>query len=316
MTVPPPPQELVSRFRRSSESLVGSGARPIGVAVSGGSDSLALLLLAAASFPGAVEAATVDHGLRPESAGEAEFVAQLCEGLGVPHKVLRPEAPLTGNLQSSARAARYRLLEEWRKARGLDWIATAHHLEDQAETLMMRLNRASGVGGLGAVRAVNGRVIRPLLGWRRDELAGVVEAAGIRSVTDPSNADERFDRVRVRRALAAAEWIDQGALARSAAALAEAEEALEWTAERLFAELGTRSSAELRLDAAGLPAELRRRLVLRALREIDPGANPRGEEISRCLAALEAGETATLAGVRCSGSGVWRFAAAPPRRSG
>jgi tRNA(Ile)-lysidine synthase len=311
-----PAEPLVERFRTDLQDLTGGSCARLGVAVSGGPDSLALLLLAAASFPGAVEAATVDHGLRPDSAGEAEFAARLSDRLGVLHRVLRLEAPLTGNLQSSARSARYRLLEEWRQARGLDWVATAHHIEDQAETVMMRLNRGSGVGGLGAIRAVNGRVIRPLLGWHRGELAAVVEAAGIEAVADPSNADARFDRVRVRRELGAAEWIDQRALARSAAALAQADEALEWMAERLFAELATRSGPDLRLDAAGLPAELRRRLVLRALRDIDPGANPRGDEISRLLAVLEAGDTATLAGVRCSGGGLWRFAAAPPRRSG
>jgi tRNA(Ile)-lysidine synthase len=311
------PSDLpVERFRADLQALTKGASQRLGLAVSGGPDSLAMLLLAAAASPGAVEAATVDHGLRPESASEAIFVAALCERLGVPHAVLRPEEPFAGNLQSSAREARYRLLEEWRQDRKLDWVATAHHVQDQAETLMMRLNRGSGVGGLGGIRSVNGRIIRPLLGWRRAELSAVVEAAGIDPVSDPGNADDRFDRVRIRTALAAAEWIDQAALARSAAALAEADEALEWTAERLLLERATAHASEFQLDPSGLPAELSRRLLLRLLRQIDPRAMPRGRELSRLLATLESGRPATLAGIRCSGGAVWRFERAPPRRSG
>lgn len=311
-----PSAPWVERFRTDLRALSGGACGRLGVAVSGGPDSVALLLLAAAAFPGAVEAATVDHGLREESAAEAEFVARLCRRLGVAHSVLRLEEPLTGNLQSSARQARYRLLEDWRQERQLDWVATGHHVEDQAETLMMRLNRGSGARGLGAVRSTNGRIIRPLLGWRRAELAAVVEAAGVVPVSDPSNSDERFARVRIRHELTGAKWIDQPALARSAAALAEADEALEWTAERLLAERVTAHGGELRLDHSDIPPELSRRLLLRVLRQFAPQATPRGDELSRLLAALEGGKTATLAGVRCSGGGVWRFEAAPPPRSG
>lgn len=308
--------EFVARFRRDLEALAGVPPGPIGIAVSGGPDSLALLLLAQAAFPGTVHAATVDHGLRPESAEEAAFVAGICQGLGVPHAILHPAEPITGNLQSVARRERYAALEQWRGTHGLDWVLTAHHADDQAETLLMRLNRGSGVGGLSAIRPVHGRVARPLLSWAPDELARIVRNAGIEAVADPSNADERFDRVRIRGHLAETGWIDRAGLARSAEALAEADAALEWTAGRLLADRARGDESELQLDPSEIPAELRRRLVLRALRRIVPGANPRGDELSRLLATLETGGSANLAGVMCSGGGVWRFEREPPRRSG
>lgn len=309
-----PRPDLVERFTGDLEALTGRAGGRIGVAVSGGGDSLALLLLARTAYPDDVLAATVDHGLRPESAGEAALVASICETLGVAHQVLRPAAPLAGNLQSAARRARYALLEAWRAEQSLDWILTAHHADDQAETLLMRLNRGSGVAGLSGVRPVNGRVLRPLLGWRRAELAGLVADAGLDAVDDPSNADPRFDRARLRRQLEGADWIDPPALARSARALCAAEQALEWTADRLFDERTQRGEETLELDASGLPSELVRRLVIRALRAVDPNAAPRGYEVSRFTAALESGGTATLAGVRAEGGVRWRFSAAPPRR--
>jgi tRNA(Ile)-lysidine synthase len=311
-----PSPERVERCRTDLEALVGDASGRLGVAVSGGPDSLALLLLAKESFPGRVEAATVDHGLRPESADEAAFVASLCARLLVPHALLRPTVPITGNLQSSARRARYALLEQWRQDRSLDWVLTAHHADDQAETLLMRLNRGAGVAGLGGVRGANARVLRPLLGWRRSELAEIVAEAGIEAVVDPSNAEERFDRVRIRRQMSEVEWIDPAALVRSAQALAEADQALDWTTNKLADERILGAGPELELDPSGLPSELRRRLVLRILRRIEPDAAPRGDELSRLLATLEKGGTATLAEVKAVGGVIWRFQSAPPRRSG
>src|SRR5687767_10430345 len=131
----PPP--LVTRFAADLDPLVAPPTR-LGVAVSGGPDSLALLLLAAAAYPGQVEAATVDHGLRPESAAEAQFVAGVCGELNVPHEALTADwavAPVS-NIPAIARSMRYNLLSTWRAQMQLSWIATAHHLDDQAETLM------------------------------------------------------------------------------------------------------------------------------------------------------------------------------------
>ena len=122
-----PSADEAGRFRADVEALAGSPPGRLGVAVSGGPDSVALLLLAAAAVPGAVEAATVDHRLRPESAGEAELVAGLCASLGVPHATLLPSAPIEGSLQAEARRARYALLEDWRRERGLALLVRGGH---------------------------------------------------------------------------------------------------------------------------------------------------------------------------------------------
>lgn len=322
MRCPSPAPDAVLRFRREAERLCRGAPERLGVAVSGGPDSLALLLLAHGAWPGRVRAATVDHRLRPESAGEAAFVGRVCSELGVAHAVLMPDAPPEGNLQSAARALRYRLLGDWAEAEEVGWIATGHHLDDQAETLLMRLVRGSGLPGLAGVRAAGPlpgtpdlRLIRPLLGWRRADLRGIVAAAGIEPVEDPSNSDPRYDRSRIRGILAAADWIAPEAVARSAGALAEAEEALDWAADRLAAERMRAAGSGLALDVVGLPPELRRRLVLEALRRLGVEAPPRGHALQRLLGALEAGETATLAGVKAMGGATWRFAPAPPRRA-
>jgi tRNA(Ile)-lysidine synthase len=313
-----PDPALVDRFARDMAVLAPDG--PYALAVSGGPDSLALLLLAAAAGT-PVLAATVDHGLRPESAGEAGFVAELCGELGVPHEILAVSVGTSGTgLQAAARQARYAALAAWMDRHAVPTLLTAHHADDQAETLLMRLQRGSGVGGLAGVRARGGlpgtegrlAVVRPLLGWRRRELAGIVEAAGLQAVDDPSNADPDFDRVRTRARMAETEWLDITALARSAAALAEADDALDAMASQLFEERARREGG-LSLDAVGLTPELQRRLVLRCLQSVASGAAPRGEQLTSLLAALAKGQVATLAGVKCTGGARWRFEAAPPR---
>jgi tRNA(Ile)-lysidine synthase len=313
-----PSSEFVERFRADLDARVGAGGGRIGVAVSGGPDSLALLLLAHAARPAAVAAATVDHRLRAESAEEAAFVAGVCAELGVPHAILAADAPIAGNVQSGARALRYRLLGDWAMTAGVGWLLTAHHRDDQVETLLMRLNRGAGVAGLAGVRAatVIGKlhVARPLLDWSRDELAAIAAAAGIAPVQDPSNADPRYDRARLRARMAEVDWIDRRGVARSAAALADAEAALEWTADQEQAQRVTRTGDVFRLDAAGLPAELRRRLTQRLLAALAPDLAPRGPELDRLLETLASGGTATLGGIKCAGGATWRFEAAPPRR--
>jgi tRNA(Ile)-lysidine synthase len=319
-----PPPDLVSRFRLDFEALAGGDFERIAVAVSGGPDSLALLLLADAAFPGRVGAATVDHGLRPESASEAEAVARLCGGIGVPHHILAARVEPSGEgLQAAARTVRYAALAQWMDGEGHQLLLTAHHCDDQAETLLMRLNRGSGVAGLAGVRAAGPvpgtggrlRLCRPLLGWRRSELAAVVAAAGLEAALDPGNSDERFDRARLRRQLGEAPWLDPAALARSAALLAEAEAALDWTAAPLFAARAEVEEGAATLRPNGLPPELVRRLVLRCLRQIVPGAAPRGEALAAFIGRLEGGGTATLCGVKGVGGASWRFERPPPRRS-
>ena len=308
-----PPEAAVSRFRNDLIRLTG-GAGPFGVAVSGGPDSVALLLLCAEAFPDRTSAATVDHGLRPESAQEAAFVALLCQSMGVPHTVLTVSSPPDGNVQAWAREHRYLELECWAIERSIPSVLTGHHADDQLETMIMRLNRGSGVGGLAAIRERQGRIVRPLLHWRQAELETLVAHAGLEPIRDPSNIDDRFDRARLRKALQSANWLDPVAASRSASALSDADEAVAWAADTLFAERVTFADGDVILDPKGLPIEIARRLTLSALRSVAKDAQPRGEDIGRLMAALASGGVATLAGVRCAGGTRWHFSAAPPHR--
>ena len=313
----------LKRFRDDLDGLVAPNAR-IGVAVSGGPDSLGLLLLAAAARPGQVEAATIDHGLRPESREEAAMVSELCASLGVRHATLTArwsEVPETA-IQERARNQRYRLLGYWAEERGLDAIGTAHHAEDQAETLLMRLARGSGVKGLAGMKprsvspGAHVRLVRPLLGWRRAELEQVCIAAGVIAVADPSNQDERFERVRVRRALAGLDWLDAAAVAQAAANLADADAALDWAAGEEWKVATQEKRGSILYRPSGAPAEIVRRIVSRAVRKLATEGDPRelrGPEVSRLVSALSEGGTATLRGVLCRGGEEWRFVPSPNR---
>jgi len=202
----------------------------VAVAVSGGPDSLALTLLLAnwvLTRGGRLEALTVDHGLRPESADEAASVGRKLKGRGIPHYVLkwsgaRPEA----GLQEAAREARYALLLDWCTRAGILHLFLAHHLEDQAETFLMRVARGSGRSGLAGMSPIvehrGVRLLRPCLGIARDRLRATLDASGLVPVQDPSNEEPRFTRVRVRAQLPALARADLGparlaAAARSAA---------------------------------------------------------------------------------------------------
>lgn len=311
--MPNAPPEAVARFRSDLIALTG-GIGPYGVAVSGGPDSLALLLLCAEAFPEQTFAATVDHGLRPESSGEAAFVALLCQSMGVPHAVLDTTSPLDGNLQDWARRERYAALDQWATDRNIPAILTGHHADDQRETIVMRLNRGSGVAGLSGIRERQGRIVRPLLHWRQAELEVLVAYAGLDPIRDRSNTDDRFDRARLRRELNDADWLNPLAASRSASALAEAEDALSWAARNAFDQHTKPTSDGIECDPSDLPAEIIRRLVLMAVRTINPAALPRGDDIGRLIASLQSGGVATLAGVRCAGGERWRFTLAPPHR--
>ena len=318
------PGDTLHRFRGDLDALVPAAGR-IGIAVSGGPDSLALLLLAAQVRSGEVEAATVDHGFRPEGRAEAEAVAGTCKKLRVPHAILTVrwnEIP-TSAIQERARSARYEVLATWMRKRGLSYLLTGHHLDDQAETLVMRLNRGSGVTGLAGMRwttPVPGspalKLVRPLLGWRRAELEAVCAEAGETPADDLSNRDSRHERVRIRQALASADWIDAQAFARSASNLAAADEALDWAVEREWADRVSRSDGTLVYSSSEAPAEIRRRIVARAISELasEGPRHFRGAELDRLVGTLDDGQTATLRGVRCEGGKQWRFQRAPVRR--
>jgi len=310
----------IERFTADLGALLPPGQR-VGVAVSGGPDSLALLLLAAAARPGLIEAATVDHALRAESRAEAQMVASICRKLDVPHAILPADwsEPPTANIQAEARTMRYRLLAGWAEQLDLPALATAHHADDQAETLLMRLARGAGVRGLGGTRARRQlteavALIRPLLSWRKSELVALVEDAGLEPVDDPGNRDPRHDRSRVRQALEQADWADPARLAASASALRDADEALDWALAPLITARLRRDEDALIIEPFDLPRELRRRLLAAAFAELGAPA-PRGPDLMRALDSLEAGQTVTLSGLKLEGGSFWRLAPAPPRRA-
>jgi tRNA(Ile)-lysidine synthase len=311
------------RFRRDLDALVPADTK-VGLAVSGGPDSLALLLLARETHPRRIEVATVDHAFRPESRTEAEAVAALCKELGVPHAILTAEwdeKPKTA-VQERARTERYRLLNEWAERRGLGAIATAHHLEDQAETFLMRLSRGAGARGLAGMRKVaplpggNILLVRPLLAWRHSELEAICAAADAEPARDPSNDDEQFERVRMRRALTSTNWLDPTAVAESASHLADAETALEWTVEQEWQRSVSQSDRAIVYSPGDQPPEIRRRIVCRALFALATEGDPelRRRELDPLLETLSNGGKATLRGVLCTGGAEWRFEPAPQRK--
>lgn len=305
---------LTARLVTATQALVGDvSAARFGVAVSGGPDSMALLFLAARAFPGRVTAVTVDHQLRRESADEAAMVARWCADQGIDHATLTPDGPVEGNVQAWARALRYRLIEGWRVQAGIEWIMTAHHADDQLETLLMRLNRGSGVAGLAGVRGQSGVVIRPLLGVRKAALERLAQVEALPHVHDPSNADRRFDRAALRAALADAPWIDVAAAGRSAAALAEADAALDWSVAALAQAHVRPDGAGWRLERTDLPREYLRRLLLYMLALAGAPA-PRGDSLDRAIAQGGEGRQASLGDWLLKGGNDWTLHPAPPRR--
>ena len=318
-----PPRARLGEGDRSAQ-LNGGGAssnenKPLGLAISGGPDSLALLLLAHAARPGEIEAATVDHRLRPAARAECEAVAAICKTLAIPHAILtaRWAVPPSANLQAEARAERYALLADWATSRALTAVATAHHADDQAETLLMRLARGSGVGGLAGTRpsrplTATIPLIRPLLGWRKADLAAIVVAAGLAPADDPANRDPRHDRARMRAWLGETGWADPERLAASASHLRDADEALDWASTALADARLVRDGDAIKLDPAGLPREFQRRLLLKAFAQLD-ALPPRGPDLANAMTALGNGETCTLAGLKLEGGPKWRLTRAPPR---
>ncbi|MCX7285706.1 MAG: tRNA lysidine(34) synthetase TilS [Novosphingobium sp.] len=293
------------------------------MAVSGGPDSLALLLLFHEVAPRDFLVATVDHGLRPEAAAEAAMVAALCARLGVPHHTLTLSLEQGSAVQQRARVARYAALGHWCTAQGLAALVTAHHADDQAETMVMRLNRGAGLRGLAAMRPraiVPGTaglpLLRPLLGWRRADLAQVVTMAGLAAADDPSNRDAAYERVRVRAAMTASKAFDPLGFAAAADHLAQADQALEWIVDRLWQELARDDAGFTWNPPAGLPPALALRILERILaaQESPP---VRGPELSRWLAILQSGGVATLGGVKGDARRApWRFTRAPARKGG
>ena len=266
------------------------------LAVSGGPDSTALLLMAAEWAGGpALHAATVDHSLRPQSTAEAEAVADLAARLGVPHKTLRWEGDKpTTRLQERAREARYALLAAEARRVGASVVVTAHHLDDQAETVLMRLARGSGIGGLAGMAARTRRgeieIARPLLHLRKAELIAFCEARGAAYARDPSNADARFARPRLRQLAEAlaVEGLDAPALARLARRAAAVEDALAQKTADVEARLGLARNGRCEAHTlAAEPPEIVRRVLVSAILEPQLPPSPSRGRLDPPLEAME-----------------------------
>jgi tRNA(Ile)-lysidine synthase len=261
-------------------------ARVLMIAVSGGPDSTALLVLAARwradlrRGPKLV-AVTVDHALRPESAAEARAVARLAGKLEVTHRTVRwsGRKPTTG-LQAAARTVRYRLLAAAARKAGATHVLAAHTRDDQAETILHRLARGSGIPGLAGMARVaplpgspDILLVRPLLALSKDRLVATVRAAEVACVDDPSNRDPRFTRARLRRLMPslAEEGLDAEKLALLGRRAARADAALEaavTAALPLVSLTEWSNSGPILIDAgpfARLPAEVGLRVLGRAI---------------------------------------------------
>lgn len=276
----------------------------LGVAVSGGGDSVALMRIMAGWACGRrIMVATVDHGLRENSADEARQVADMARSLGLPHETLRwqPDG-MAGNLMANARDARLRLLSDWGRRNDLAAVALGHTADDRAETLMMRLARGSGIDGLAAMAewrdAFGTRWLRPMLGAGRAELRDWLRAQDITWIDDPSNDKDEFERVRIRKAIAAMD-LDIAALSRAAAHIAEARDALSHYALLASEDAVARNGSLtlLRRPLSDAPVEIRRRLLVAACRWIT-GADypPRRAAVLHALNAVATGNRVTLDG--------------------
>ena len=280
----------------------------LGLAVSGGGDSMAMLHLAVAAGlrPDVV---TVDHGLRVEAAAEAAMVGQVSAGYGLRHDTLRWQGwDHSGNLQNEARKARRRLMAEWALGRGVGAIALAHTQDDVGETFLMRLARGAGVDGLAAMAPVWAEAgvtwVRPMLAMTRAELRAWLTWQGLTWAEDPSNENLAFDRIKVRKALPAlgAMGLTSARLAEVAGHMAEARLALEQATQAASVQTLSLNANAVCIDPLHLAdetPEVQRRLILRVIAHLSPAEyGPRGPAVQALLARVVAGKPATLAGCR------------------
>lgn len=282
----------------------------LGVAVSGGSDSIALLRLLCnwgQKHGRKVFAATVNHNLRAEAQAEAEFVSNLCRDLYVPHQILNWENwDRRGNLQNAAREARKALLTDWAQNLDLKAVALGHTQDDQAETFLLRLARGSGVDGLSGMQYIKGSNplwVRPVLGITRSDLRKYLSAINQSWVDDPSNQDERFDRVKMRNAMPAliALGLTPERLANTAFGLQPARVALEEATQDaarsccIPSKFGTVSIDFEKLQSR--PQDIQYRVLSHAIKWVTRAKyRPRFEALKSIYNLLLQGKSQTLAG--------------------
>ena len=332
------PVPLDERLARALAPLLDGATSPLLLAVSGGPDSTALMH-AARSGGARVHVATVDHALRAGSAEEAAGVGRLASEFGLVHTVLTWQAPRRDSgIQAAARRARYRLLSDHAARIGAGLVLTAHTLDDQAETVLMRLIAGSAPSGLAGMRGDRPltpeiRLARPFLGIPKSDLVAYCEAHGLPFLRDPSNADERFARARLRNLLPllAQEGLTAARLGRLAVRAARDDAALRQCAETVLSQVARNGIDELRLDGHRLsrePEAIVMRVLDAALDRIAPDHEaPVPKRLERLetlvleglLPALNEGRVLrrTLRGVliEVDRQGSIRLAAAPPRRA-
>ncbi len=301
---------LLKHFARGA--FVFDRPKKVGVAVSGGSDSMATLHLLAsvADEKGWVlSAVTVDHGLRAESATEAEFVAAACAKIGVSHETLKwNRSQSTGNLQDQARRGRYGLITRWAQGRRITHIVLGHTADDQAETFLMNLARGSGIDGLAGMRhrwSDDGITwTRPFLLQDRADLRAWLSRRGIAWVDDPSNEDTTYQRVKARKALAALGplGIDAQVLSGVTVNLASVRQALAHQTHEIAQRIARVDMGDVVIDRCGLqtaPSEVQRRLLIAALRWVSGAVYPpRETALIAADIAITRGKNHTLAGCR------------------
>jgi len=269
------------------------------VAVSGGSDSTALLV-ALHELGRRVTAAHYDHALREESRRDAEHVTRLCAELGVPLVTGRRAASLPrGSRQAAARRLRYAFLESAREQAGADLIALGHTADDTVEGVLLHLERGCALAGLRGMPARRGRIVRPLLGAWRADLRAALAAAGYDWLDDPTNGDVAYARARVRHQLLPRLETDCPGLTGRLRAVADRADRLQAQLEREAAVLHEGPEAALR-PLAGAPATVRREALRRiyvAAGGSEPGLN-RGQlkVMERLLLARRTGAAVDLPG--------------------
>lgn len=302
--------ETVDLLEEISAQLLPRPPAKIGIAVSGGGDSVALLSLMAQfakEHDIEVHVISVDHGLREGTQLEIKGVTAICAQLGVAHHVEYWSGwDGGGNLQSQARDARYELIGDWAQANDIDVVALGHTMNDQAETVLMRMARGAGVDGLSAMsarRIHNGVTwVRPLLAVSREDLRDYLRRENLQWSEDPSNENRDFERIRMRDALAVLEplGITVDALGQVAANMSDARAALDWQAFLAAKECATVVLGAIRIDMRlfrVLPTEIARRILIGALCWLS-NANyaPRRASVLQLQASIRNGVTCTLEG--------------------
>lgn len=296
MSLVPKFENEISHFFQSEKDV------KVAVAVSGGSDSLALTLLCFDYLDkncGKLVALTIDHGLREESSLEAEIVQKLLKDLQITHHILKWEGEKPkSNIQEEARIARYRLLTDFCNENGIKYLLTAHHEDDQAENFIIRAERGAGIYGLAGISKLTEinkiKIFRPLLNFNKKDLQDYLKERNINWIEDPSNNNLNFARVRARKLLAEnPAWTKK--LATISNNLAKTKEAIDFYVDKeasklvRFVEDTAIFSCE---EFNKLPQEIRFRMLEKLVQTIGKKNKPsRGERIGNLLEKLSAAES-------------------------